>query len=661
MQTKLAHNSYSPTPAMKAVLRSVAVLALLCWGDARADDAFHAPPGTYRTSWVGNTFGGDGGPNGFGYWVENGADEIAVTPGGTIITGLSWDEAGRCVGLHRDGRVNRVLVKHETKQETAWGWNTGNEAIAAEGEFIYVGNAGKRLLRFRWKTDDLDSVTFDRETELPSAPVGLAALGGSLAVVYPGKIELRHASDLMPENGFSVDGVSDAAFAPDGSIWVIAGKAVRHFSKTGAALEGEINGIWKPRAIAFDNQGRLIVCDDGPDQQVKFFDVREVPKLVATFGDKGGLLSGTPGQVAPKKLFALCGAGTDAVGNLYVAMSFGNGPAGNLIIRSFTPVGELRWENISTAFVDTFGFDPKSDGAVVVGRTAIFDLDLAQTNPGAEWKLRAITLDHVNHGDEDRIKNGKTALIRHLEGKRLLYQIGQYGGGYQLFTFDEPDGQMARMVGKVSAEGETWAWDVAPNGDIIHGDAKGRKIQRHRFGGWADGKPVYSDRDVDEWPWPEDFDNIRRVIYDERTDSLYLSGYLKGEDIDSWGVAGKTLRRYDGWVRGDKKERWTIKLPVNLKGNDQGQPLSPNGFALAGDYLFVGMVKPEDGKQQVHILSLQNGAYVGTFVPGPEVGGNAGWQDMPYAVAALKRTNGEYLVLVEEDWRGKNLLYRWTP
>ncbi len=34
---------------------------------------------------------------------------------------------------------------------------------------------------------------------------------------------------------------------------------------------------------------------------------------------------------------------------------------------------------------------------------------------------------------------------------------------------------------------------------------------------------------------------------------------------------------------------------------------------------------------------------------------------MPYAVQAFKRKNGEYLVLVEEDWRGKNLLYRWKP
>jgi hypothetical protein len=39
----------------------------------------------------------------------------------------------------------------------------------------------------------------------------------------------------------------------------------------------------------------------------------------------------------------------------------------------------------------------------------------------------------------------------------------------------------------------------------------------------------------------------------------------------------------------------------------------------------------------------------------------AGRLDMPGAVQALKRGNGEYLVPGGEDWRGKNLLQRWTP
>jgi hypothetical protein len=43
------------------------------------------------------------------------------------------------------------------------------------------------------------------------------------------------------------------------------------------------------------------------------------------------------------------------------------------------------------------------------------------------------------------------------------------------------------------------------------------------------------------------------------------------------------------------------------------------------------------------------------------VGDQQGWEDMPYAVQALRRRDGEYLVLVEEDARAKNLLYRWRP
>jgi hypothetical protein len=259
-----------------------------------------------------------------------------------------------------------------------------------------------------------------------------------------------------------------------------------------------------------------------------------------------------------------------------------------------------------------------------------------------------------------------TAILRRLEGRRLLYTIGQYAGGYNIYTFDEPDGYIAREVDHIRAkkeDGEQWAWDVAPNGDIWHGDAPKRTIRRYAFAGWtADNKPRYDWSKPQTWPWPEDFENVRRVIYQPESDTLYLFGYLKSQKIDSWGVVGFTCRRYDGWLTGSPKIAWTnSSLPINPKGSDQGGPLSASGVSAAGDYLFLGMVKPDDGKQYVHILRLSDGSYVGSFHPGDEVGGSAGWEDMPYSVQALKRKNGEYLILVEEDWRGKDLLYRWTP
>jgi hypothetical protein len=208
------------------------------------------------------------------------------------------------------------------------------------------------------------------------------------------------------------------------------------------------------------------------------------------------------------------------------------------------------------------------------------------------------------------------------------------------------------------------------NGDVWHGDYhKNRSIRRYRFQGWkkiasADVPnlyaPIYDTENPDEWPWPEDFELVRRIYYVAKTDTLYLSGYLKTDEIDSWGVCGKTLRRYDGWTSGSPKIAWTVPLPVNPTG-EEGKPLSPEGIDVAGDYIFCGMVKPDENRQRTYVLEAATGKVLGAFVPGGAVGEEAGWQDMPYSVAAMKRKNGDYLILVEEDWRGKNILYRWTP
>jgi hypothetical protein len=642
------------------------VTLLLAVSPLPAQIQFKPPPGTYRTSWVGNTFGGDGGPNGFGYWVQNAADEIEVTPDGTVFAGLSWDEAGRCAGLYKDGKVNRVLLKAPERDklaDSAWGWGTGNEAVAVSGEHLYIGTKGKKLLHFTWKPGELDSASFVAAVNTPAEAGGLGAHGDRVVVVYKDELELRCGSDLKVERRFKVPGARDVAVAADGSLWVLAGDAVRHFSKSGEDLGVSVPGLDKPSAIALDPQdGRLIVCDNGRRQQVLFFSVKDKPQLMATFGEEGGLRAGTPGLATPTKLFGLRGAGTDASGNLYVALGFDNGPNGNLILRSFDPAGKLRWEVVSLAFVDTFGFDPESDGAVVYSRTAVLDLDLTQKQPGREWRLRGFTIDYPAQSNNDRVKYGCSVLVRNLQGRRLLYSIGQYAGGYRLHTFDEPNGLVAREVDRIHGE-DKWAWHVAENGDIWHGDASKRTIRRFAFKGWkSNGKPDYDWKKPQTWPWPEDFELVRRIIYQQSNDALYLFGYLKGQKIESWGVVGPTARRYDGWLAGKKSIAWTNRaLPANPKGTDEGAPLTPNAVDIAGDYLFVGMVKPEAGKQQTHIYRISDAKYVGTLEPGPEVGGNAGWQDMPYAVQALRRKNGEYLILVEEDWRGKNLLYRWRP
>lgn len=694
------------------------LLAPLAFGaDGDADDAAKsiAPPGEYDVCWVGNAFSGNGGPNGYGYWVQNGADEIEVAPNGLVLAGCDWDEAGRCAGLHLDGKVNRVLLKQEGVKETAWGWNTGNRAVALDGGEIYVANTGKRLIRFVGSVEDLDSWQPADEIELPEEAVGANAKKGVLALVYPTSLELRRTKDFKTFATWTLPGaapksvkkegesndkkaektgpeIRDVVLDGRGGVWILVDNQIRllRLGADGKTLTeakiGALPTLGAPTALAFDakNPALLIVCDDGPDQQVKFFDVAnpQKPKLMKTFGEKGGLFSKTTdskgrkladGETFPTRFYSPRGAGTDARGNLYVSLGFNGAPVGTLALRSFAPDGSLRWEAENYAFVDTFGFDATSDGARIYTRTAILELDPNSKNADLDWRCAATTVDALRYSKEEDARPfyGATAFVKTLEGRRLFYTIGQYGGGFNFYSFDEENGgQIARPVVKIRSDDETWAWSLDENGDVWHGDYhKTRSIRRYRFQGWRKVEsadvpnlyaPIYDTENPDAWPWPEDFELVRRIFYVPETDTLYLSGYLKTDEIDSWGVCGKTLRRYDGWTSGSPKIAWTVELPVNPTG-ENGEPLSPQGLDVAGDYIFCGMVKPDDGRQRTYALETATGKVLGAFVPGGKVGEEAGWQDMPYSVAALKRKNGDYLILVEEDWRGKNILYRWTP
>lgn len=110
-----------------------------------------------------------------------------------MIAGTDWDEAGRCVGLYKDGQVNRVLLKQEGPgvEETAWGWNTGNHAVAVEGTNIFVANTGKRLLRFAWRPGKLDSARFAEDAGLPDVAVGMNARKARLVIAYTNRVEIR--------------------------------------------------------------------------------------------------------------------------------------------------------------------------------------------------------------------------------------------------------------------------------------------------------------------------------------------------------------------------------------------------------------------------------------------------------------------------------------
>ena len=119
---------------------------------------------------------------------------------------------------------------------------------------------------------------------------------------------------------------------------------------------------------------------------------------------------------------------------------------------------------------------------------------------------------------------------------------------------------------------------------------------------------------------------------------------------------GSVLERHDDWTSDTPKRRWRIDMPTD------GEKLYPKSFDVAGDYVFTVQVKPTRGiPAMVNVFGAADGGHVGYLRPGPEVGGNSGWVDMTHGLQAMQRKDGTCLVIVEENARAKNLIYRWQP
>jgi hypothetical protein len=665
--------------ASQTLFEAVLLAALLWAHQPYAETAKpFPPPGTYERSTIGNSFGPSGnqitqgsGGYGDGQWVQDYVGDMAVSPDGTVFNETLWDEGAHGLGLYKNGQPNSVPVAAFDSPDRGHNFNSQGTAVCVDGSRFFTASSYKRssdtipvLLRFTWKPGDVNSAQYSGDVPLTEIATSISCANGKILVGYPDKIELRDETSMQLSASFPANDIKSVLLAPDGSFWVIAANAVQHLQANGNDTGVSLPNIGAPASLAWSNTGKLIVSDNGPAQQVLFFDVSGQPKLTSTFGVKGGLYSGVPGAIAPQKLFALRGAGMDEKGNLYVGMSFDLGASGNAFIRAFSPAGNLLWEDQATAFVDTFGFQPGSDGTVVFGRTTRWQLDLSRHSPGSEATLIAVTLDPRRYPDDPRLNHAGYAVYpRLIDGTQLLYAIGMYGGGFIIFA-GAPGTDILHQVGRSPEHG--WAWDVTDDGDIWNGDSKGKTIALYRLKSITDGVPVYDWQHPQAWPWPSDFNVVERIIYNKDTDSLYVFGYLKGQDGDGmWGCTGLTARRYDGWLSGSPHIVWTNNsLPtVLLPHNGRPVPTPGKDVSLAGDYLFLGMVRDLSGNSipRVNILNAGTGKFVGMLTSGPEVGLYGGWEDRVGSVQATERKDGEYLILVEDDEHARNLLFRWKP
>ena len=62
----------------------------------------------------------------------------------------------------------------------------------------------------------------------------------------------------------------------------------------------------------------------------------------------------------------------------------------------------------------------------------------------------------------------------------------------------------------------------------------------------------------------------------------------------------------------------------------------------------------------IEIYNTESGDKVGYMEPSSEIGEIA-LQDIRECITVHKRSNGEYIVFLEDDWKAKVLMFRWKP
>ena len=643
----------------------------------------------HRPTWLGNDY--EYGPDVMtisGHTPHN-IHDIWVLADGTVFTNVPWEERGGNVIAFKQG---------EWVLDVRTGNSGGGRTITATADYLYLAGDEYRHAEEGIDRRDLDDVAdHDTNVHMSCGIVhGLAATAKRVYATVPKEDVVKvFDADLTPVGQWKLENGGEMCLDGEGHLWIVQADRSRvvRYTRDGTKLPQKItlaeNAV--PTDVAIDNQGRLMVADAGPAEQIHFYrDIDSNPRLDEHFGVKGGVFTGDEGRIGPGRLFDPRGVGMDADGNLYVASQ--PGMNGSTMIQSYAPDGTLRWERECHVWIDAPAIHPENE-SLVYSSDAKMRVDWSAPE-GQGWEATAVTLNPHRFPEDPRAARGHGAAggtyLRKLPNGRVYqYETDMNSDTISIFRFTEKHDHIAVPCG-YGRQGAVW---VDSDGDgeadeeevteqetgVSRGmtvDSEGtiwmptqkKGIFRYTLQGFTgEGVPRYSVESRQHFDMPEPFTKLRRLhFYPGKGNMMLLNGFTEEHpDLEHhWKRAGKVIHRYDEWQPGHWNLRWSLTVPSEDVSGGNGGDGNVQVIDVAGKYLFLARngssknLKVERG--HVDVRRLDSGEYVGWMEP-PEWWGPIGIIDVTVGMKAYRLSDGTYVIMLEDDGMSKTVVYRWRP
>jgi Secretion system C-terminal sorting domain len=622
---------------------------------------------------------------------------------GKVINTHGWDRLGGST-ISGDGTYVYVALRQGANGGNVGGWSTTQWPFPPVGTTWYYVRRCNKDGTAAFYDNSSANVMIDTQYEIK----GIAVKGDNISVSNSKSIKTYNKNTRTLISSFNLDRADEMVAASDGSLWIILSKDATNNCKivnytTSGTFQKEITDVSEATALSINNSGQLMVCDNGLSQQIRVYNISGTPTLAKTIGQNGGVNSGTAGLDAPDKFNGLFGAGVDSNNNLYVANSPNyvnnkgyDGPAFGADIRAFDSNSNPTWRVMGTEFVHTANVDESNDARDIYTKDSRFSMDYTKSY-GKEATYKANTIDRFKYPYDFRLTNANVGNvdIRNINNKKYMYLTGMYGDYIAIYRFD---GEVAVPAGfisiyidvanmpnlvKTGRNNDRFIWidknangnpdsgeyeyatnnlyltgfHVDKNGTIWVAGRDARGVEKFPIKSYINGVPEYSFTNKTTTTTPSPMTDLKRIYYDADTDTMYLTGKTADNSYDSsvyWATVGTVLTQYKNWSTTPQLQN-RINLPFDVS---QGPPSTINikAFTVAGDYIFAQYLY----QPKLDVYSKSNGAYVTTLSASPTFI-DSGWVDVNNGIKAYKKTNGEYVIIVEEDRNAKNILYRWCP